>query len=302
MAGNGRIPPDRRGPGDPRPRRAAGWLLAGAAVAGLLAVAWWQGWLGRRTDPRVAEILALQQEATARYAAQGGPTTFTEAVAAVTAMNQIRERTAALPENLRPQVEQAGGDMFRTAMRARIDGYFAQPPEKREQELDRQIDQEELFRKALEAGRAVAGVLGGNAAAAGGNAAAAGSNAAAGQAGGGQANAGGRPAGAGPPRGGTEEDRNRLAEGADRPHDARAAGPVRGVPPGHRSAPRRAGPAGLVGWAVRPARSPHGCRTRSACSKRRCNWPVTWATSSARSRSATCPAADAWWAAPDRCC
>ncbi len=178
------------------------WLavLAGVVVLAVL-VAWFPGWISFGTDPRVAEIQKMQEEARAQFAEGGGPRTVAEATAAVTAMNTIRAKVEALPPHLRPQVERQGGSVFRTAMRARIDAYFTAPPEKRKAELDRQIDQEEMMRKAFEAGRAVAGMFGGGQS--GGSPA--------GQAGGGQqaGQAGGGRPGGGPPQGGSEEDRNR---------------------------------------------------------------------------------------------
>ena len=170
------------------------WLavLAGIALLAVLA-AWLLGWISFGTDPRVAEIQQMQEEARKQFAEAGGPRTVAEATAAVTAMNTIRAKVEALPEHLRPQVERQGSSVFRSAMRARIDAYFAAPPDQRRVELDRQIDQEEMMRKAFEAGRAVAGMLGGGQQAA--------------QGGGGQQGSG-RPGG-GPPQGGSEEDRNR---------------------------------------------------------------------------------------------
>ena len=178
------------------------WLavLAGVAVLAVL-VAWFLGWISFGTDPRVAEIQKMQEEARAQFAEGGGPRTVVEATAAVTAMNTIRAKVDALPPHLRPQVERQGGSVFRTAMRARIDSYFTAPPEKRKAELDRQIDQEEMMRKAFEAGRAVAGMFGG------GQQASQGGAAQGGAAQGGQQAGGSRPGG--PPQGGSEEDRNR---------------------------------------------------------------------------------------------
>jgi hypothetical protein len=170
-------------------------LLGGIALLALLG-AWLLGWISFGTDPRVAEIRQLQEEARKQFAESGGPRTVAEATAAVTAMNTIRAKVEALPEHLRPQVERQGSAVFRNAMRARIDAYFTTPPDQRKAELDRQIDQEEMMRKAFEAGRTVAGMFGGGQQAGQG---------AAGQ--GGQAG-GGRPGG-GPPQGGSEEDRNR---------------------------------------------------------------------------------------------
>ena len=182
------------------------WLavVAGVAVLAVL-VAWLLGWISFGTDPRVAEIQKMQEEARAQFAEGGGPRTVADATAAVTAMNTIRAKVDALPPHLRPQVERQGGSVFRTAMRARIDSYFTAPPEKRKAELDRQIDQEEMMRKAFEAGRAVAGMFGGGQS--GGQQASQGGAGQGGAAQGGQQAGGSRPGG--PPQGGSEEDRNR---------------------------------------------------------------------------------------------
>jgi len=182
------------------------WLavLAGVAVLAVL-VAWFLGWISFGTDPRVAEIQKMQEEARAQFAEGGGPRTVADATAAVTAMNTIRAKVDALPPHLRPQVERQGGSVFRTAMRARIDSYFTAPPEKRKAELDRQIDQEEMMRKAFEAGRAVAGMFGGGQS--GGQQASQGGAGQGGAAQAGQQAGGSRPGG--PPQGGSEEDRNR---------------------------------------------------------------------------------------------
>ena len=182
------------------------WLavLAGVAVLAVL-VAWFLGWISFGTDPRVAEIQKMQEEARTQFAEGGGPRTVAEATAAVTAMNTIRAKVDALPPHLRPQVERQGSSVFRSAMRARIDSYFTAPPEKRKAELDRQIDQEEMMRKAFEAGRAVAGMFGGGQS--GGQQASQGGAGQGGAAQGGQQAGGSRPGG--PPQGGSEEDRNR---------------------------------------------------------------------------------------------
>ena len=160
------------------------WILAAVvlAVLGLL-IAWFAGWFRPATDPRVAEIRALQEEARAKFAANGGPSTMAEATAFVASTNAIREKIEALPEPLRRQVEQQGGGMMRGMFGGRIDAYFAAPPAKRQAELDRQIDQEEIMRKAFEAGSAVANAAGG-----------------------GRRDSGG---GGGPPRDGSQDDRNR---------------------------------------------------------------------------------------------
>lgn len=137
--------------------------LAGVALLALLAflVAWLGGWIRFTTDPRVAEIQKLQEEARQKFVATGGPQTLAEATDAVTMMATIRQKTEALPANLRPQVERSGGSVFRSAMRQRIDAYFALPPAKRQAELDRQIKQEEMMRSAFETASKVAGFFGG---------------------------------------------------------------------------------------------------------------------------------------------
>lgn len=152
-----------------RPAAAAGerpsariWV-AGLAALALLALlgAWLAGWIRFTTDPRVMEIIALQEQARARFGQGSGPSNLADAAAMATSMMEIRQKVEALPEHLKPQAEQAGRSMFRSAFRARIDTYFELPPEKRQAEIDRQIDQEEMMRKAFEAGRTIAGALGG---------------------------------------------------------------------------------------------------------------------------------------------
>lgn len=158
----GRHPAVTSGGGRSAGRR---WL-AGLAAALVLAVAvaWWLGWIGAATDPRVAEILALQAQARERFEQRGGgadaPVSLADATVAATSMMEIRQRTEALPAHLREQVERNGSDMFRSAFRARIDRYFSLPPEQRLAEIDRQIDEEETWRRAFEAGQAALRTLG----------------------------------------------------------------------------------------------------------------------------------------------
>jgi hypothetical protein len=201
-------------------RKAVRWLLIILALA-LLAflVAWLLGYVRLTTDPRVAEIQKLQAEAQQQFMANGGPQTLDEAKAAVAAMGQIREKIEALPEGMRREAGRRGGNVFRNTMQTRINAYFSLPPGQRQAELDRQIKQEELFRKAWEGSRPAGGQ---------GGAAGAGAVAGGGQTGGGQTGAAGGPGGGppsgggggpgggsrgpgsgGPPRNGTEEDRNR---------------------------------------------------------------------------------------------
>lgn len=168
------------------------WAIGAAMLLLLTAIlAWWLGWLSFGTDPRVVEIEQLQEEAQKQFSANGGPSTITAAMAAVTSMNTIRAKVEALPPHLREQVERRGAGMFQSAMRARIDEYYQAPPAQRQVILDKQIDQEEAMSKAFEAARSVAGAFGGG-----------------GTTSGSSAPGGGGPPG-GPRRSGNEDDRNR---------------------------------------------------------------------------------------------
>lgn len=157
-------PPARRDQESASPWVTRGIVLAALALIAL-AVAWLAGWIRFGTDPRVQEILVLQEQARERYGQGGGPANLADATAAVTSMMEIRQKMEQLPEHLRPQVERSAGNVFRSAFRARIDSYFALPPEQRQAELDRQINQDEMMRKAFEAGRSVMSALGGGQAA-----------------------------------------------------------------------------------------------------------------------------------------
>jgi hypothetical protein len=129
------------------------WLAALALLALIsFLVAWMLGYIRFTTDPRILEVRKMQEDVQQKYMSNGGPSTPTEATEMVAAMGQIREKIQSLPSDLRQQVERRGGNMFRNSMRARIDSYFAAPPEKRQAELDRQIRQEEMMRKAMESG------------------------------------------------------------------------------------------------------------------------------------------------------
>lgn len=138
------------------------WLAVVVALAALALVgAWWFGWFGAAVDPRVAEIHKMRDELAAKYPNGTGPTNLVEATSMATAMYGIREKIEALPENLRPQAERGGGNMFRTAMRARMDAYFNAPPAQRDAVLDRQINEMEVMRQAFEAAEKVKSALGG---------------------------------------------------------------------------------------------------------------------------------------------
>jgi hypothetical protein len=171
-------------------------ILGGLAILAFL-VAWLLGWIRFTTDPRVLEIRAMQEEARQKMTASGGPKTMAEATAAMASMGQIRDKIEALPPSLRQQVERSGGSMFREAFRARMDEYFTAAPQQRLAVLDRQIDQEEMIRKAFEAGRGAMAALGGGGSGSGSNA------------GGGGSGAAGSGGTRGPRGSRTEEDRNK---------------------------------------------------------------------------------------------
>ena len=143
--GSARSTPEGRGG-----RWALGIALALLLMLLVLFVAWFMGWLRFATDPRVLEIQRMQTEMRESLFKNGGPRTLTEASTAMASMGQVRAKIEALPPDLKRQVERSGGNFFRSAMRARVDAYFALPADKRRAELDRQIDQEEMMRKAAE--------------------------------------------------------------------------------------------------------------------------------------------------------
>ena len=174
----------------------------GLVMAGLL-VAWLLGWLPLGTDPRVAEILKMQEDARQKFQSSGGPRTVAEATEAFTAMTQIRQKVEALPERLRPQVQRSGGEMFRAAFEARINDYFSAPPAERRAVIDRQIDQEEAMRKAFAAmGMGGRGGPGGGGPGGGGPGGGAPGGGAPGGGGSGWGGGGGPRGGGGPPGGG----------------------------------------------------------------------------------------------------
>jgi hypothetical protein len=197
-------------------RKAIRWLLLLLAV-GLLGflIAWLLGYVRLITDPRIVEIQKLQAEAQKTFMANGGPQTLDDAKAAVTSMNQIREKIDALPEGLRREAGRRSGSVFRSTMQNRINTYFSLPPDQRQAELDRQIKQDDLFRKAWEGSRPAGGqggTAGAGAVAGGGQTGTAGGPGSGGTASGGGGGPGGGsrgPGSGGPPRNGNEEDRNR---------------------------------------------------------------------------------------------
>ena len=124
--------------------------------------AWWLGWLGRTADPRVVEIQKMHQDLEQKYVASGGPTTFVEAAAGIAAMGQIRQKMDALPPHLKPAAEKSGQDLVAMYFRGQMNSYFTKPAQQRQGELDRQIRQFEMLRKAWEASNSFMNMMGGN--------------------------------------------------------------------------------------------------------------------------------------------
>ena len=87
--------------------------------------------------------------------ASGGPKTFVEAAAGIAAMAQIRQKMDVLPAHLRPAAEKSGQDLVAMYFRGQMNAYFSKPPDQRRAELDRQIRQFEMLRKAWEASNAM---------------------------------------------------------------------------------------------------------------------------------------------------
>jgi hypothetical protein len=174
---------------NPTLRRWGGRTLL--AVVALLLIAWLGGWIRFTTDPRLAEVLALQREVDRLVAADGGPKTEAEASVIAAAWGRIREKTEALPPRLRGQAAAAGWATAEAGRRRAMDRFFATPPADRKAELDRQIKSERL----------IGGALAATAAARSGATAAAAPSA--GQPGGGSA----------PPQGPSEDSRNAGRKG-----------------------------------------------------------------------------------------
>ncbi len=134
---------------NPTLRRWGGRTLL-AAVA-LFLIAWLGGWIRFTTDPRLAEVIAMQREADRLVAIDGGPKTEAEARVIADAWGTIKEKTDALPPRLRWQAAAAGWATSEAGKRRAVDRFFATPPADRKAELDRQIKSENLLRGAFAA-------------------------------------------------------------------------------------------------------------------------------------------------------
>ena len=137
---------------NPTLRRWGGRTLL-TAVA-LFLIAWLGGWIRFTTDPRLAEVLAMQRQVDRLVAADGGPKTEAEARVIADAWGRIREKTEVLPPRLRGQAAAAGWATAEAGRRRAMDQFFATPPAERKAELDRQIKSERLIGGALAAAAA----------------------------------------------------------------------------------------------------------------------------------------------------
>ncbi len=145
--------PDERS-GEQRFGRRSLWI--GFCVASVLCLAgggWWMGWLGRAEDPRVTELKQMQRDLAKKYPPTEGPKNIADAAARVAAIGTLMAKVQSLPEELRPQAMAEGRSIMMRHMQAKIDGYFALPPAKRDAYIDSEIRQMEFMRKAFMAGQ-----------------------------------------------------------------------------------------------------------------------------------------------------
>jgi len=154
------------------------------------------GWLGRAEDPRVTELKQMQRDLAKQYPPTEGPKNLADAAARVAAIGTVMAKVQSLPEELRPQAMAEGRSIMRQHMQAKIDGYFALPPAKRDAYIDSEIRQMEFMRKAFMAGQTAMRFMGmgGSNAGGGGGAKAGAGGAAAGSAAASSPAAGGKPA------------------------------------------------------------------------------------------------------------
>ena len=182
-------------------------LLLGLVSAG----AWWAGWFGAKEDPRLTEVKTVMGEMAAKYPPDQPPKNMLDTAARVGAMVTVMAKIQALPEDLRPKAMEEGRKLMMKGIEARVDSYFAAPPEKRQQLIDDQLKQMQSMQKAFEGSRSMFQGLGGQ----GG-----------GQAGGAQgAGRAGNQQTAGGPTTRSEEDRNtwrkRMIDGSSPSQRAR---------------------------------------------------------------------------------
>ena len=182
-------------------------LLLGLVSAG----AWWGGWFGAKEDPRLTEVKTAMADAAAKYPPDQAPKNMLDTAARVGAMVTVMAKIQSLPEELRPKAIEEGRKLMMKGMEARVDSYFAAPPDQRQKLIDDQLKQMQSMQKAFEGSRSMFQGLGGQ----GG-----------GQAGGAQgAGRAGNQQTAGGPTTRSEEDRNnwrkRMIDGSSPSQRAR---------------------------------------------------------------------------------
>ena len=206
-------------------------LLLGLVSAG----AWWGGWFGVKEDPRLTEVKTVMAEAAAKYPPDQAPKNMLDTAARVGTMVTVMAKIQALPEDLRPKAMEEGRKLMMKGMEARVDSYFAAPPDQRQKLIDDQLKQMQSMQKAFEGSRSMFQGLAGQGGQAGG------------AQGAGRQPADRRWAGAAL-RGGSQ----RLAEADDRRQLPEPAGPLDRILRRGREAP----PGPRHGWRWRTVRAP----------------------------------------------
>jgi len=132
-------------------------LLLGLFSAG----AWWGGWFGVKEDHRLTEVKTVMAEAAAKYPPDQAPKNMLETAARVGTMVTVMAKIQSLPEELRPKAMEEGRKLMMKGMEARVDSYFAAPPDQRQKLIDDQLKQMQSMQKAFEGSRSMFQGLGG---------------------------------------------------------------------------------------------------------------------------------------------
>ena len=143
-----------------RPVVLASLLLA--LILGLVSAgAWWGGWFGVKEDPRLTEVKTLMADAAAKHPPDQAPKNMLETAARVGTMVSVMAKIQSLPEELRPKAMEEGRKLMMKGMEARVDSYFAAPPDQRQKLIDDQLKQMQSMQKAFEGSRSMFQGLGG---------------------------------------------------------------------------------------------------------------------------------------------
>lgn len=154
-----------RRPTPPSESRGKPFVLAGVLLALFLGLAtagaWWGGWFGAAEDPRLTEVKTVMGDLAAKYPPDEAPKNMLDTAARVGAMVTVIAKIQALPEELRPKAMEEGRKLMMKGMEARVDSYFAAPPEQRQKLIDDQLKQMQSMQKAFEGSRSMFQGLGG---------------------------------------------------------------------------------------------------------------------------------------------